>query len=115
MKDKANHYLLQSMPSDYAKVTNNKDCPYRAFEELKVKSLSFNIEKAKTLMDNVYQNGKTQYENECLVKLYDATKSAISRINNVQEKLRSPKEEDDFELLIEDVGVCCTTLIETGT
>lgn len=113
LKDKANHYLLQSMPSDYAKVTNNKDCPYRAFEELKVKSLSFNIEKAKTLMDNVYQNGKTQYENECLVKLYDATKSAISRINNVQEKLRSPKEEDDFELLIEDVGVCCTTLIET--
>ncbi|CAC5360002.1 unnamed protein product [Mytilus coruscus] len=44
IRDKAKHYSLQNVLEDVNRVTANRDCPFKAFEQIKLDSLFLHIE-----------------------------------------------------------------------
>lgn len=92
LRDKASHYIQQSMHADIIKATANPECPFTGYEKLRIKSLSSHLEKATDMSNTFITYGKTEYEKQCFFRLLKATENVKKGIYEVLEKLRAPED-----------------------
>lgn len=111
IRDKAKHYSLQNVFEDVDRVTANRDCPFKAFEQIKLDSLFLHIEQALKLLNIFNLPEKNAYEKQCYMKLYDVTKTIHTRIESTKEQLGDIETSEDVQELIENVAHSCTQLL----
>ncbi|CAC5421437.1 unnamed protein product [Mytilus coruscus] len=111
IRDKAKHYSLQNVLEDVNRVTANRDCPFKAFEQIKLDSLFLHIEQALKLLNIFNLPEKNAYEKQCYMKLYDITKTIRTRIESTKEQLGDIETSEDVQELIENVAHSCTQLL----
>lgn len=113
LRDKASHYIQQSMHADIIKATANPECPFIGYEKLRIKSLSSHLEKAIDMSNTFITYGKSEHEKQCFVRLLEATENVTKGIYTVLETLQAAEDHTSVIHMIKSIGNSCLGLLET--